>query len=203
MDRAPFELVFFDLGGVLFHVHIERFYKKFSRSSGKSVQDLLNAKADMMSVYRRFECGQMTPENFYRTIKTDTAGLDFQKFHSIYTDIFSIDREVSDIIRQLATRKRVSVISNTDVLHFDHLCRYYPIMNRFEHPTTSFLAQCRKPDRQIFQFALARVGLTAEKALFIDDMAENVAGAETVGIRSELFTNAENLRKYFETYDML
>ena len=76
-------------------------------------------------------------------------------------------------------------------------------MDRFEQPTTSFLALCRKPEKEIFEFALRQVGLPAEKTLFIDDKEENVTGARAAGIRSELYTNAENLENFLRLSDLL
>ena len=52
-----------------------------------------------------------------------------------------------------------------------------------------------KPDPAIFRLALDRFGLRAEEAVFVDDVAANVAGAERVGIHGHLFTDAPTLRE--------
>ena len=41
-----------------------------------------------------------------------------------------------------------------------------------------------KPDARIFNTALERAGVEAERALFVDDQAANVAGARELGIDS-------------------
>jgi len=41
-----------------------------------------------------------------------------------------------------------------------------------------------KPDRRFYETLLARFGLDAEECLFLDDRADNTAGAEEAGIRS-------------------
>ena len=51
-----------------------------------------------------------------------------------------------------------------------------------------------KPDAAIYRLALSRFGLRAEEAVFIDDNAANVAGAEAIGLPAILFTDAETLR---------
>ena len=51
-----------------------------------------------------------------------------------------------------------------------------------------------KPDPAIYRLALERFGLSGPEALFVDDRAENVAGAEAVGMRGHLFSDAEGLR---------
>ncbi|WP_418606253.1 HAD family hydrolase [Georgenia sp. SUBG003] len=51
-----------------------------------------------------------------------------------------------------------------------------------------------KPDRAIFKIVLERHDLRPEATVFVDDSPANVAGAESVGIRGVLFTDAAQLR---------
>ena len=51
-----------------------------------------------------------------------------------------------------------------------------------------------KPDPAIYALALDRFGLAAPRAVFVDDVAANVAGAEAVGMGGLLFTDAATLR---------
>ena len=51
-----------------------------------------------------------------------------------------------------------------------------------------------KPDAAIYQLALERFGLEPGEAVFVDDNAANVAGAEAVGMHAMLFTDAATVR---------
>ncbi|MEO5937568.1 MAG: HAD-IA family hydrolase [Sphingomonas sp.] len=51
-----------------------------------------------------------------------------------------------------------------------------------------------KPDAAIYCLALDRFGLKAEEAVFVDDNAANVAGANAVGIHELLFDGEPHLR---------
>jgi 2-haloacid dehalogenase len=51
-----------------------------------------------------------------------------------------------------------------------------------------------KPDAAIYRRLLDRNRLDASTCLFIDDNADNVAGAEAVGMTAHLFTTPEQLR---------
>jgi putative hydrolase of the HAD superfamily len=53
----------------------------------------------------------------------------------------------------------------------------------------------RKPDPAIYLRALDILGRPAERVLFIDDRAENVAGAAGVGMKSIRFSGADALRE--------
>ena len=60
-----------------------------------------------------------------------------------------------------------------------------------------------KPDPAIYYLALDRFGLRPQDALFIDDRLINVEGAEAVGLRSHLFTTADDLRARLEAEGLL
>ena len=51
-----------------------------------------------------------------------------------------------------------------------------------------------KPDPRIYAIALERFGLAGPDGLFVDDRAENIAGAEAAGLRGHLFRDAATLR---------
>ncbi|WP_375197545.1 HAD family hydrolase [Sphingobium sp.] len=51
-----------------------------------------------------------------------------------------------------------------------------------------------KPEPAIYRLALARFGVAAEQALFIDDREENVLAAQAEGMRGHLFRDAATLR---------
>jgi HAD superfamily hydrolase (TIGR01509 family) len=52
----------------------------------------------------------------------------------------------------------------------------------------------RKPEPAIYRRALDILGRPAERILFIDDRAENVAGAAAAGIKAIRFEGVEALR---------
>ena len=50
-------------------------------------------------------------------------------------------------------------------------------------------------ERDIYELALTRFGLTAERCVFFDDTAKNIVGANEVGIHGILFENALQARE--------
>lgn len=78
-----------------------------------------------------------------------------------------------------------------------------PVFDRFRDIIVSGAERLVKPDRAIYELALRRFGLPADALLFVDDRAENVAGAEVVGIRGHLFRDAETLRRELLEYGLL
>jgi len=56
-----------------------------------------------------------------------------------------------------------------------------------------------KPSAQIYQHVLDDLGIAASDAIFIDNRADNVRGAEELGITGHVFTNAATLRAFLES----
>jgi len=74
---------------------------------------------------------------------------------------------------------------------------------RFRDIVVSGEVKMLKPDPAIYYLALDRFGLKPHEALFVDDRQINVDGAEAVGMRGHLFTDAEDLRRRLEREGLL
>ena len=57
-----------------------------------------------------------------------------------------------------------------------------PLPAHFDVVVISFDVGCAKPDAQIYQITLDRLGVAPADALFVDDRAENIEGARRLGI---------------------
>ena len=74
------------------------------------------------------------------------------------------------------------------------MAREAALFDRFADIVVSGEEKMVKPDAAIYRLALSRFGLNADEAVFIDDNAANVAGAEAIGLPAILFTDAGSLR---------
>jgi putative hydrolase of the HAD superfamily len=61
----------------------------------------------------------------------------------------------------------------------------------FDHVVLSAQVGVRKPSRRIFRHALERCGAAPERALMVDDLAQNLLGASRVGMQTYLHRDAE------------
>lgn len=70
-----------------------------------------------------------------------------------------------------------------------------PIFDRFRDIIVSGTEKMMKPDPAIYRLAIERFGIDPAGALFIDDVAANIAGAESVGIAGHQFVDAAMLER--------
>ncbi|MBO4686771.1 MAG: HAD family phosphatase [Lachnospiraceae bacterium] len=80
----------------------------------------------------------------------------------------------------------IYVLSNSSDAFYRYFPKFLPL-DFFNGVFVSSDYRMLKPDAEIYEAFLARYGLLAEECLFIDDRAENVAGAEEVGMQTFRF----------------
>jgi putative hydrolase of the HAD superfamily len=87
----------------------------------------------------------------------------------------------------------------TNEYRFNH----FGLRDSFDVALSSCYLGMRKPEPAIYERALDILGRPAERILFIDDRAENVAGAMAAGMKSIRFEGAEALRRELEILGVL
>ncbi|MEQ9520558.1 MAG: HAD family phosphatase [Parvibaculum sp.] len=70
----------------------------------------------------------------------------------------------------------------------------YPMLGRFQSIVVSGDEKVCKPDREIFDIALSRIGLSAAEVFFIDDTVVNVEAASGLGFHAHHFKQVDALR---------
>lgn len=71
----------------------------------------------------------------------------------------------------------------------------YPIFSELDGVVVSGEEHLLKPDAAIYHCLLERYALEAAESIFIDDNADNVAGARAVGMHAMQFTSANELER--------
>lgn len=76
----------------------------------------------------------------------------------------------------------VGVVSNTNAVHVQWLRDQVPEISRWQSVIYSSDVGLLKPEPAIYRLALERLGVAPQKALFVDDLEVNVAGAQAAGM---------------------
>jgi HAD superfamily hydrolase (TIGR01509 family) len=63
--------------------------------------------------------------------------------------------------------------------------------------------QTRKPEKEAYQIVLNHFKVQPSETLFLDDNAENIAGAKKLGIRTILVTTQEQMYSDLRTLDLI
>ena len=93
------------------------------------------------------------------------------------------------------TGGRAAFLSNSGPEVMARVRERWPLDARFDAVVISCEVGLSKPDPRIYQLCLERLGLAARETLFVDDRADNIAGAERVGLRTLRFEGPDALEQ--------
>jgi len=106
------------------------------------------------------------------------------------------DEAMLELVRQLRRSVDVAVLTNNSEIlvdHIDSLCpELRPLFGQRIFASAKFKAA--KPDVVCYQRCLAELGARATEVLFVDDLLENIIGAQHAGLRTYHFTSVDAFR---------
>lgn len=109
-----------------------------------------------------------------------------------------IDSEMVELVRQLRLQVPVGLLSNaTDRLAED--LEHHGLHDAFDVVLSSAQLRMAKPDPAIFRHAAAAMGQQPADCFFADDLADNVEGARSIGMRAAVFTSRQELEAELAT----
>jgi epoxide hydrolase-like predicted phosphatase len=114
------------------------------------------------------------------------------RFSEIYFEALEPNQPMIDLMRELRGRGLRMALLTNNVREWEPLWRaMVPIDELFELVVDSAFVGCRKPEREIYEIALDRLGVGAEDCLFIDDVEVNCEAARELGMTAVHFQSNE------------
>ena len=201
----PFDVVLFDVGGVLLTNGWDT--RERALAAAHFQLDLPELEAKHHSAFGAWERDEITRDAyldaavFYqpRSFSRD------EFFDFVLAQSQWLPNGAIGILKQLAASNEcmVGVLNNEARATNDYRFATFGLRQYFRAALSSCYLGFRKPDLAIYQRALDILGRPAERIVFIDDRAENVAGALNGGIRAIQFKNEEQLRGELATLGIL
>jgi putative hydrolase of the HAD superfamily len=195
-EELRIRAVIVDYGEVLCHLPSSDYIERFARIFRMDPKLFLSTYFQTRGPYDR---GDLMPEEYWATFAA-RAGAKFDP--SKLNDIRRIDVEmwcvhneaIIEWVRELhSVGFKTAVMSNMPLDLADYLRSRFDWMKYFDQHIISAELRSVKPERAIYEHAIAALGVKAAEALFIDDREENVNGARAAGIRGLRFQSVPQL----------
>jgi HAD superfamily hydrolase (TIGR01509 family) len=122
--------------------------------------------------------------------------LSYEEFRDAWNRVLDPDPILSeDLFVRLAARCRLALLSNTDPIHVACLEESFALGRHFPVRIYSCTVGVSKPSPAIYRAALNALGVSAQEALYIDDLQEFVLAARQVGMDAIQFKTAALLER--------
>jgi epoxide hydrolase-like predicted phosphatase len=181
-----------DFGGVLTTPLVQSF-AAVQDETGIPFEELAKAMARIEEEDGRhplfeLETGRLTEVQFLQKLGDSLEPVlghrpELHRFSEIYFEALHPNEPMIDLMREAkSSGHRMGLLTN-NVREWEPLWRsMLPVDEIFEAVVDSGFVGCRKPDREIYDLTLERMGVRAEECLFVDDIDVNCAAARELGM---------------------
>ncbi len=188
--------VFLDLGGK--HSGIPHDLARiFNISEEKASEIWKNNKGKLLT-------GQETPAEFLAAmnktlglhVDVDRAYEEWKSYNRAEKE--QIDWNLLEYVRQLKKNYKIHIL--TDAIDLDRSSSKWTneVDSHFENVFKSYEEKLKKPDKEAFLNAIAKINAKPEECIFVDDFPANVASANELGMTGIIFTNLNSLKAEFK-----
>jgi len=205
MNLDRIKNIIFDYGNVIFRIDFKRTQHSFTELGIKNVERFF-AQTGHDSLFDDFEEGIISTAQFREGIRriTEQPNLTNDQIDNAWnTLLVGVTEGTHDVLLQAKKKYRTFLLSNNNEIHYKWIMEY--LKNEFNLPSNeiffekdyySHLMKMRKPNAEIFQFVLDAHDLIPEETLFIDDSAQHIKTAATLGLQTHLLTADETLEGF-------
>jgi HAD superfamily hydrolase (TIGR01509 family) len=186
--------IIFDIGRVLVRLDIA------GAMSGFPCTNLLSPEETWAAIerdprWRDWQEGRMSPRDWQLHIcRRLGVELSFDQFSEIWNRVLDAKPLLDDsLLEHLSKHYRLAVLSNTDPLHAAELEKKFDFFRFFTQRIYSCVVGAGKPSPLIFREALRACKVSADNALYIDDIPAYVEAARQIGMDGIIFRSPEQL----------
>lgn len=192
-------LVLFDLDGVLTRYDRAARLASLASRSGTSTEQVKVALFDS-GLEDESDLGRWRPREYAEELSRRLgAKLTLDDCIAARAASMTPDQATLDLVRRIAPRARVAILTNNGLFlraHLPAMCpALFPLFSGRVHCSAEF--GVAKPDPTVYRRCLAVLDVPPEQALFVDDNPDNVRGAVSAGLDGVAYAGGDALEQAF------
>jgi glucose-1-phosphatase len=202
MGKSGIRAIIFDIGRVLVRVNLSQAQKTLADGLALGADELWTA-IEKDPHWKDWQEGRYAARDWHLNLcKRFGMQMSFGDFVKAWNSVLDPQPIHPDaLFEKLAKKYRLGLLSNTDPIHVAFLENTFSFYNYFPKPVRTYscsVGAC-KPDPLVFQHALKACKVSAEQAVYIDDIPEFAEAARSLGMIGIQFRSPEQLRGEFES----
>jgi len=199
-----YSVIVFDLGNVLLPFDYSKPISYFNGLKKGLGDNFIKLYMDNYHVHREFEGGILSEEQYLRTVLTWLEHtVTEEQFCKIFSDIFTVNQNVVELIPLLKEKYKVVLLSNTNSIHKRYGYGHLDFLKWFDQIFLSHEIGAVKPEEKIYRTVEAYTQKKSSEHFFIDDIQEYVDGAKKCGWDGVQFKNYEQFLIDLKTKNIL
>ena len=189
------ELLIFDLGNVVYKFSYDNAIAYWSMKYGENIR---NNRAQLLAdkYFELFEINAIDVIDYKNhIISLLNIDLSLEDFIFSWNSIFMNEIEgIRNLLVNLRNKYKIVALSNTNDIHWEFIKnKYAQLFMLFDDIYLSNKLKMRKPNKSIFEYVLAQNKIDASKALFFDDILENINCASEIGMKVVHVTDIKSI----------
>ncbi len=182
------DAVILDLGNVFaFHDNTKLFSEmaRAFHTTPEAMKERLDA-----GLWDRVNRGQL-PGDSLRQELVQRLGVEVSPtdWFDVWNCHFTINEEMAAMTQFLVGQVKLVLLSNTHDQHVAYLRPKLPVLEQFDALVLSYEVGAIKPEKAIYEKALAAAGTAPWKTAFFDDVQKYAIAATQVGMHGRVFTD--------------
>ena len=189
-----YSVIVFDLGNVLLPFDYSKPISYFNRLKKGLGDNFAKMYRENYHVHREFESGILSEEQYLKIILTWLEHtVNEEQFCKVFSNVFTMNRNVIELIPALKEEYKVVLLSNTNSIHKRYGYGDLDFINWFDKLFLSHELQAVKPEEKIYRAVESYTQKKSSEHFFIDDIQEYIDGAKKCGWDGVQFKSYEQL----------
>ena len=195
------DALLFDLGRVVLDIDFGKALTCWAGHAGCAPANLA-ARFIPEESYRQHEVGKIEDAAYFQSLRASLGiNISVSQFLQGWNAIFTGEMPgIAPLLERAAKRMPLYAFSNTNRPHVEYFSKAYAdVLGHFRKLFLSSTIGLRKPDPQAYDHVVKAIGVPAERIVFFDDLADNIAGARAYGLTAVHVTSPDDVAKAFAT----
>jgi epoxide hydrolase-like predicted phosphatase len=198
--------VIFDLGGVLFDIDYKYTQQAFQQLGATTDFNTVYSQQKQAGIFDEFEKGNISPAQFRDGLRKwlPSNVTDKQIDQAWNALLIGFPHDKIELLYSLKSKYGLYLLSNTNDIHLpvvldmiDNTHTAGQLGKLFIKEYYSCRMGLRKPEKMIYERVIVENKLDPSTTLFVDDLIQNIKGAEALGIQTLHCHSEVSLKEYF------
>ncbi|MDR2904215.1 MAG: HAD family phosphatase [Clostridiales bacterium] len=112
-----------------------------------------------------------------------------------FDTMLSVREDSAEFLKELKKEGyNIYVLSNFSADGYDYILPRFDYLNYVDEKVISAYVKMIKPNKDIYEYTVEKLGIVPEESIFIDDLQENLEPAKALGIHTVLFTTLDEVK---------